>query len=371
MPRSKSLCAMALVPGTRIVPQPRGASAGGISPIVLESSRGLTPPSIASGRELPVRLPASRAPDDRPRSHRRGVDRRIDPREALLMFSSVIPGLRELRAPLAGGYLWLVWAWMVWGDSLPARNDVSGPLERLYELEPALSDLGVAVVASAAAYIVGSIVIDIQTRIGHPINGILAARAAKDAVETSLEGEFDTGYEVSRILPTTDAGKTLVRSIVPVHGGYTGAVAELAAQSWIQENREVIKTRLLDLSPSLHPEVDRPDAEATLRMALWPPTAAIVLYLTIAASLWWLAALAVPALLAWQWTSLRRRANDALLTAIAAREELRDVVSDVARSAAEAEGEQERAMEADLGRSIRPVLRARNDAEAPSESAER
>ena len=63
------------------------------------------------------------------------------------MLSSLVPGLRELRAPLAGGYLWLISIWLIFGDALPGRSEVeqSGPLNRLYELEPLISTFGLAV----------------------------------------------------------------------------------------------------------------------------------------------------------------------------------------------------------------------------------
>jgi hypothetical protein len=63
-------------------------------------------------------------------------------------------------------------------------------------------------------------------------------------------------------------------------------------------------------------------------MALWPPLAALAIYLAVAVSLWWSAVLTVPALVAWQWISLRRQANDALITAIAGRGELSRLLSE-------------------------------------------
>ena len=106
---------------------------------------------------------------------------------------------------------------------------------------------------------------------------------------------------------------------------------------WMHTNREILKTRLLDLSEPLHSAVDRPDAEATFRMALWPPLAAVAIYLAAVLSSWWLTLLALPVLLAWQWVFLRRRANDAPVTAIAARTELaQEFVNAVRQSVDEA-----------------------------------
>src|SRR4051794_39467976 len=53
------------------------------------------------------------------------------------MLGNVLPGVRELRAPLAGGYLWLVFAWVVWGDKLPSKGaEKADALDRLYRLAP-------------------------------------------------------------------------------------------------------------------------------------------------------------------------------------------------------------------------------------------
>src|SRR5690349_15031744 len=81
------------------------------------------------------------------------------------MLANVMPGLRELRAPLTAGYLWLLWAWLTFGGLLPNAT-TPGHLARLYDLGPVVSDFGLAVVASVAAYVIGSIVIDAQVLIG-------------------------------------------------------------------------------------------------------------------------------------------------------------------------------------------------------------
>ncbi len=55
--------------------------------------------------------------------------------------------------------------------------------------------------------------------------------------------------------------------------------------------------------------------------------AVLIAYFALFASWWLVLALALPALIAWQWMSLRLKANDALVTAIAARHELAELVS--------------------------------------------
>jgi len=243
------------------------------------------------------------------------------------VLASVLPGLRELRAPLAAGFLWLTVLWVILADEVPSSDEATGALERLYRLEPVISDLGRAAVASVAAYLVGSILIDLQGQLG------------RVAIRVDVLG----GRFYQRV-PITDAGYRIRNGLLEERGwpGFTRprheeSAAEVEQRAderapyvaessrWIDRNREVLKTRMLDVSPTLHTEVDRPDAEATFRMALWPPLALLVIYLAVSASAAWFAAVLIPALLAWQWISLRQRANDALFAAIAARAELKDM----------------------------------------------
>lgn len=187
------------------------------------------------------------------------------------MLAGILPGVRELRAPLAAGYLWLLILWIAFGDALPTKDEVEpgGPVERFYDLEPVVSSLGLAVVASVAAYIIGSIAVEAQGYIGSLIR--------------------DLGPE----------GETM--------GG---------------SRRDVAKTRLLDLSEPLHAEVDRPDSEATFRMALWPPILVLVIYAGFEFDTWWFIALLVPVALIWQWLMFRVRAERALGVAAEARPEI-------------------------------------------------
>lgn len=73
------------------------------------------------------------------------------------MLASVIPGLREIRAPLAAGYLWLLCAWLALSDAFPSEQEATGIYAAVFDLRDAVSAVGVAIVLSAAAYLVGAI----------------------------------------------------------------------------------------------------------------------------------------------------------------------------------------------------------------------
>lgn len=159
---------------------------------------------------------------------------------------------RSPRATSAAGYLWLFFAWVVWGESLPDANDTKPMVvERVYELEGVVSSLGLAVVSSVAAYVVGSIVIDVQR----------------------IVGLFGKGLAVV-VLPAS--------TVTTFRGQYERHQLDLA------------KTMLLDESEALHADVDRPDTEATFRMALWPPLAALIIYAAIELNPLFLLALVLP-----------------------------------------------------------------------------
>jgi hypothetical protein len=71
--------------------------------------------------------------------------------------SQLLPGFRHVRAPLISGYLWLLAAWLLFADDLPRQHD-SPVYGRAGELADAIGPVGVALVVSVAAYLVGSLV---------------------------------------------------------------------------------------------------------------------------------------------------------------------------------------------------------------------
>jgi hypothetical protein len=228
------------------------------------------------------------------------------------VLGQVLPGLREVRAPLAAGYLWLLFAWLVAGHRVPNRaDDVDGPVARVYDLEPIVTGFGVAVVASVVAYIVGSIAIDAQEWLNRR-------------------------WRPERLkLPITDAGKDRLESLLPPQGAENleGMDAddrerlEIVGRSHLATKKNLLKIRLLNESGELYSEVDRPDAEARFRSSLWVPLSVTILYLCTD-SAWWLPALVAPLALFGQSRRLKCEANDLLLTALVARNELRDDVRD-------------------------------------------
>ena len=73
------------------------------------------------------------------------------------MFTSLLPGFREVRTPLVTGYLYLLWAWMVWGDGIDFAAHPGGFLGRVYGLAGASGAASTLAAISFAAYLLGSL----------------------------------------------------------------------------------------------------------------------------------------------------------------------------------------------------------------------
>lgn len=73
------------------------------------------------------------------------------------MLSSLLPGLRDLRAPLAAGYVWLMALYIALEPLTPARDEASGVWASLIRLEDVVSTVGFGVAATFVAYLAGLI----------------------------------------------------------------------------------------------------------------------------------------------------------------------------------------------------------------------
>jgi hypothetical protein len=71
--------------------------------------------------------------------------------------TQLLPGFRSVRAPLIAGYLWLAFVWLLFREDLPREHEAAVYM-RAGELGDLIGPVGLAVAASLAAYLIGSIV---------------------------------------------------------------------------------------------------------------------------------------------------------------------------------------------------------------------
>src|SRR4051812_38341538 len=82
------------------------------------------------------------------------------------MLASLLPGLRDLRTPLACGITWLLSAFFLFHDSLPAKADATGIASSLYQLHDLIGSAALGALTIALAYIIGVLTrIDLHERV--------------------------------------------------------------------------------------------------------------------------------------------------------------------------------------------------------------
>ena len=287
------------------------------------------------------------------------------------MLASVLPGFREVRAPLVAGYLWLFAAWLIVDPQFQSREQLARErgetlLERLYTLDTIVQGVGVVVVLSVAAYLVGSLLIAVLAALVAP-----AARRLRALAQDESGGR---GARISRALfgvsPQTQQGlrswaasavEPARAQLIEEHAGKLTnrwwhdtypdappskeqrdvvideaqkALTELDGQGlgassvgpdavdWVihesLNDRELLKRQLLVANPLLFGEVDRNDSEATFRFAIAAPVAVISAWLAATESPAWGLGLIVAGALVAHGIRLSRGATSSLAVALRA-----------------------------------------------------
>lgn len=92
------------------------------------------------------------------------------------VLSNLLPGAREVRAPLAAGYLWLLAIGLALASSLPSRSQATGVYDDFYAVGDLLGSVGAALAVSFLAYFVGALsssVFAVPFRLVEaPVNGV-------------------------------------------------------------------------------------------------------------------------------------------------------------------------------------------------------
>jgi hypothetical protein len=96
------------------------------------------------------------------------------------LITNLLPGLRDLRTPLAVGYLWLVALWLLLHKYVPTSLDAAkGPLKSLYQLGDFVGDKVLLAAVTFVAYLLGSLLVK-----------YFKARMSYDGKSEDQEGDF-------------------------------------------------------------------------------------------------------------------------------------------------------------------------------------
>lgn len=171
-----------------------------------------------------------------------------------MIFSTILPGVRQLRAPLAAGYVWILFICLAAHvTEVSPRSEFT---RELVDLAHTLSAIGLAVAVSFAAYLIGSL----SQWIFSVLGSILFRRSRRRALLSERGQETLDDLLASRV-----AAGVLSKAADAGH---------LAKE--VMNDLALTKTRLLGVHNELYEEIDRLQAEAEFRAALLPPLSAVL-----------------------------------------------------------------------------------------------
>lgn len=235
------------------------------------------------------------------------------------VLSSLLPGLRTLRAPLAAGYIWLLNIWLLFGDQLPSRDEAAGLVERLYDLEGVVSEVGMVLALSFVAFLVGAIsetgsrYILMMFPGSHIVRASYAQFLDRETRRLGIRHRL-AKEELERVQAAArdmNEGRVLVRQGIR---GYRPVDDEFGVTALREMGR--IRARLMAEQTALYGEHDRIQSEAEFRVTIVPPLVFFVVTVALSVHPLWLLALAPLGLLLYQANGLRSQAGQVLVAAV-------------------------------------------------------
>lgn len=264
-----------------------------------------------------------------------------------MFLANLLPGVRELRAPLAAGYMVLLGVFLAFGGHFTDEMHATGVLHTFFQVSDAFGTAGALAVLTFGAYVVGALIADgageLFNRFGSPTGPLakqlLTAHAQSAYAEAVAARRTSSGGDPE---DATDEALRLVGEAVREDrlslwqwltswavrpddlytmeeiravDGPERQVLRLANQT--NEELDLVLTRLLGAQPALYSAVDRLRSEVELRQAV--ATSGFVLGLGLLINGQWLAGVAtmiVAAFLPFQAGRRQRDANNLLAQAL-------------------------------------------------------
>lgn len=159
------------------------------------------------------------------------------------LLANLLPGLRELRAPLAAGYVWLLGIWLLFHDEVHKRH-ASGAIGAVLTIREQLGPVGLISAATFSAYVVGSL--------WEPIGQLLAEGAWRGYTKLRLQLLKPTFLRRlyfrfalnEALLLATHAPLISTRSEPKLHHAAPADVPRISAAAW--EQLSAVAVRLFD-----------------------------------------------------------------------------------------------------------------------------
>src|SRR6478609_2865160 len=80
------------------------------------------------------------------------------------VLASLLPGFRQLRAPVSAGFLWLVIAWFALADILPhSPATASGIFRDVFDIAGVAGEAGISAAVGFTAYLFGILSVQVSS----------------------------------------------------------------------------------------------------------------------------------------------------------------------------------------------------------------
>ncbi|MFD8415498.1 hypothetical protein ACFV2Q_27675 [Streptomyces sp. NPDC059650] len=246
------------------------------------------------------------------------------------MLASLLPGIRELRTPLATGYLYLLTLFLLIGGRIPAKAEAPDALKRLYDIVEWMGKPAALAATTFVAYLVGSVLEVRATTFRHRLRQPRAR--SKQLNQVRMEHERRERWQLPTSHPEVDPvwremavwillSKSTVDTLVRYMFGRTGrlevTISELLRAFVLLMNEfPQLRTRLYQADKDLYGDYDRLASEADFKVNIG--AAAIVLSCVAATVVepWWALPVGPMAYLIRRGFSTAEEANDALVQAV-------------------------------------------------------
>lgn len=263
-----------------------------------------------------------------------------------MIFNNLLPGLREVRAPLIAGYMWLIAAWFALEPLFPETEPTVGLVASAIALHSAVPALGIAAASAVVAYLIGSMSEALLSGIwrrGQRSGGLfftppigprgvqamqtVALREAEHISRALQERSGSLSSALNKPLQSTGiptVARLINESKVQV-GNATGHPTTLISErdavmfmtvtirTALEQERDLLSTRLIGEEQELFGSIDRLRAESELRFEIGPPLIAFMGVLVIrSCSLAYLLIL-IAVVILWRQGSVRYRESSDLL----------------------------------------------------------
>ncbi|MET8082407.1 hypothetical protein [Streptomyces sp. NPDC005303] len=247
------------------------------------------------------------------------------------MLLSLLPGLRDVRTPLAAGLIYLLTAWLFLAPGIPKRDQATGVIKSLYDLSEICGKPASLATVAFCAYLIGSLA-------GAAIEKItlFATLIVRKSYMPSLSQEAEAdlisfliselvGVPFREVRFSGRGNNSSPYNIVAMTISIGDRRSEMGLaythlETGLGFERSQLRIKLLITKPEIYGEYDRYTAEADFRLGVAVAGIGLISAWAIMGSAWWWLALACPILLVPAALMKSRQANDLLIQTIVAGE---------------------------------------------------